>query len=94
MPRRIPDYPDSFAGWNSVSSFGSIISVIATVLFGYIIYDNFVNGKEVSNNPWGLPSYFVSSYEFENQTEGNSSLEWALSSPIPSHAYDMIPLQS
>lgn len=43
MPRRIPDYPDAFAGWNSVSSFGSLISIIATVLFIYIIYDIYVN---------------------------------------------------
>ena len=41
MPRRIPDYPDAFAGWNAISSFGSLISVMATVLFGYIIYDIF-----------------------------------------------------
>ena len=51
IPRRIPDYPDAFAGWNAISSFGSLMSVIATVLFGYIIYDLIVNGKSVDNNP-------------------------------------------
>jgi cytochrome c oxidase subunit 1 len=94
MPRRIPDYPDAFAGWNAISSFGSIVSIVATILFGYIIYDIFVNGKEVSNNPWAVPSYFTSLSEFENETESSSSLEWALSSPIPFHAFNMLPVQS
>lgn len=47
MPRRIPDYPDAFSGWNVISSFGSLISVIATVLFGYIIYDIFANQEKI-----------------------------------------------
>ncbi len=38
MPRRIPDYPDAFAGWNAVSSFGSNISIISVCLFFYIVY--------------------------------------------------------
>jgi cytochrome c oxidase subunit I len=38
MPRRIPDYPDSFAEWNFVASFGSQVTVIATFLFFYIVY--------------------------------------------------------
>jgi len=42
MPQRIPYYPDAFSGWNVVSKFGSIISVIATILFAYIIYDIFL----------------------------------------------------
>jgi len=67
MPRRIPDYPDAFAGWNAISSFGSLISIVATILFGYIIYDIFVNGKEVSNNPWAVPSYFTSLSQYENE---------------------------
>jgi cytochrome c oxidase subunit I len=38
MPRRIPDYPDAFAGWNSVSSFGSYVSAVSVLLFFYIVY--------------------------------------------------------
>jgi len=38
MPRRIPDYPDAFAGWNVIATFGSVISVIATLIFFYNIY--------------------------------------------------------
>merc|ERR1712196_57463 len=32
MPRRIPDYPDSYAGWNSVASYGSLLTTISTLL--------------------------------------------------------------
>ena len=94
MPRRIPDYPDAFAGWNAISSYGSLISVVATVLFGYIIYDIFDNGKAVNNNPWLVPSYFTSTSEFNNEAQTANTLEWAVASPIPFHAFNMLPVQS
>lgn len=37
MPRRIPDFPDEFAGWNSISSFGSMVSVWSVLLFVFIV---------------------------------------------------------
>jgi heme/copper-type cytochrome/quinol oxidase subunit 1 len=94
MPRRIPDYPDAFSVWNAVSSFGSIVSVAATVLFGYIIFDLFIYGEKVSNNPWAVPSYFVSSNYFRHETQSSNSIEWSLKSPIPFHAFSMLPVQS
>nr|YP_010697847.1 cytochrome c oxidase subunit 1 [Phellinidium ferrugineofuscum]WCF76808.1 cytochrome c oxidase subunit 1 [Phellinidium ferrugineofuscum] len=94
MPRRIPDYPDAFSVWNAVSSFGSLISVVATVLFGFIVYDLFINGKEVNNNPWAIPSYFTSMDLFFNETQTSNSIEWALRSPVPFHAFNMLPVQS
>ena len=94
MPRRIPDYPDAFSVWNAVSSFGSLISVVATVLFGFIVYDLFINGKEVNNNPWAIPSYFTSMDLFFNETQTSNTLEWTLQSPIPFHAFKMLTIQS
>jgi cytochrome c oxidase subunit 1 len=37
MPRRIPDYPDSFSGWNGVASAGSLISLVSLVVFFYLL---------------------------------------------------------
>jgi len=31
MPRRIPDYPEMFSLWNSVASYGSIISLVGVI---------------------------------------------------------------
>ena len=50
MPRRIPDYPDAFAGWNLISSMGSLISVGASLVFLYIVYDLFTNDSQNTNN--------------------------------------------
>lgn len=47
MPRRISDYHESFAGWNAIASFGSMISVVAALLFFYIVYDMLTSGKPV-----------------------------------------------
>jgi cytochrome c oxidase subunit 1 len=53
MPRRIPDYPDAFAGWNQICSVGSFLSVFSTCLFFYIVYDMFVSQHKLNkNNSW------------------------------------------
>jgi cytochrome c oxidase subunit 1 len=38
LPRRIPDYPDTYAFWDYICSFGSIISVGGTLVFVYMLY--------------------------------------------------------
>jgi len=43
MPRRIPDYPDAFAGWNLVASVGAMISFFGTLLFVYIVFEIIYN---------------------------------------------------
>ena len=39
MPRRYIDYPEVYAGWNQVSSFGSYISAVGVVIFLYGVFD-------------------------------------------------------
>ena len=39
IPRRIPDYPDAYAGWNALASYGSIVSAVASLFFFYVVYD-------------------------------------------------------
>ena len=76
MPRRIPDYPDAFAGWNMVSSIGSYISGVATLVFLWLIVDMLVRGKKAEGNYWG---------------EGATTLEWTHTSPPPFHTYEELP---
>jgi cytochrome c oxidase subunit 1 len=76
MPRRIPDYPDAYAGWNMVSSLGAYITIAGTVLFFFILYRTFAAGEKTAANPWGV---------------GATTLEWTVPSPAPFHTHDDIP---
>nr|YP_009744352.1 cytochrome c oxidase subunit 1 [Xylaria hypoxylon]QIE13205.1 cytochrome c oxidase subunit 1 [Xylaria hypoxylon] len=93
MPRRISDYPDAFAGWNLISSFGSIVSVVAAWLFLYIVYAQLVEGKSASRFPWMTPQYYTDTLQ-ALLNRSYPSLEWALSSPPKPHAFVSLPLQS
>nr|YP_010303556.1 cytochrome c oxidase subunit 1 [Purpureocillium takamizusanense]UNI92585.1 cytochrome c oxidase subunit 1 [Purpureocillium takamizusanense] len=93
MPRRIGDYPDAFAGWNLISSIGSIVSVIAAWLFLYIVYKQLVDSKVASRNPWLTPGFYTDVLQV-NLNRSFSSLEWGLSSPPKPHAFVSLPLQS
>ena len=93
MPRRISDYADAFAGWNMISSFGSIISVIATFLFLHVLYTQLTTGKPVLGYLWSMPSYFSDALQ-ALIIRSFDSLEWALSSPPKPHAFVSLPVQS
>uniref|UniRef100_UPI0030E1C716 cytochrome c oxidase subunit 1 n=1 Tax=Dematophora necatrix TaxID=2751867 RepID=UPI0030E1C716 len=93
MPRRISDYPDAFAGWNLISSFGSIVSVVAAWLFLYIVYAQLVEGKSANRFPWMTPQYYTDALQ-ALLNRSYPSLEWALSSPPKPHAFTSLPLQS
>ena len=93
MPRRISDYPDAFAGWNLVSSFGSMISVVATFVFLHILYVQLVEGKPVSRYPWLTPQFYTDLLQ-SLLNRAYSSIEWCLNSPPKPHAFVSLPLQS
>jgi len=46
MPRRIPDYPDAYIGYNLIASYGSLLSAVATVFFFYIVYVTLTQSEE------------------------------------------------
>ena len=50
MPRRIPDFPDAYSGWNAICSLGSYISFFSALFFFYIVYVTLLHGKKNSIN--------------------------------------------
>jgi cytochrome c oxidase subunit 1 len=77
MPRRYVDYADIHAGWNYVSSLGSIITAFGVLMFLIVVLEAFIRKRAVANNPWG---------------EGADTLEWTLTSPPPFHQFEDLPV--
>ena len=76
MPRRYVDYPDAYAFWNQLSSYGSYITGAGVIFFlGLVIYI-FTKGKKCPDSPWG---------------DYADTLEWTLSSPPPFHQFEVLP---
>ena len=76
MPRRYADYPDAFAGWNKISSFGSYMTAFGVVVFLYGVILAFRRKEKAAENPWG---------------EGATTLEWTLPSPPAFHSFETLP---
>ncbi len=76
MPRRYADYPDAFADWNRIVSFGAYLFFAGLGIFLYGIYKAYSSGVQAAANPWG---------------PGATTLEWTLSSPPPFHQYETLP---
>jgi cytochrome c oxidase subunit 1 len=77
MPRRVIDYPETFAGWNFVCSTGAYISGAGFVFgLGVIIY-SIVAGQRIREaNYWGA---------------GAKTLEWSVATPAPLHTFEALP---
>jgi len=79
MPRRYIDYPEAFAYWNEVSSYGAFLSFASFLFFFGIIAYSLLFGKKITeNNYWN---------------EYADTLEWTLPSPPPEHTFEILPKQ-
>ena len=76
MPRRYADYPDAFAYWNYISSMGSYITAVGTLVFFVGLVLALLRKERAVDNPWGV---------------GATTLEWTLSSPPPFHSFETLP---
>lgn len=76
MPRRIPDYPDVYAGWNHISSIGSYIAATSVVIFLYMVFVTLKFGKKCPDKQW----------------DGGTTIEWTLPSPPPFHSFEKLPV--
>jgi cytochrome c oxidase subunit I len=77
MPRRYPDYPDAFAGWNYVSSLGSYLAAASTVFFILYTIKVLRSGKLVT--------------EADPYHQSEPTLEWTVASPAPFHTFEELP---
>ena len=80
MPRRIPDYPDAYAGWNALSSFGSYISVVGICRFFVVvtITSSSGNNKRCAPSPWAVE-------------QNSTTPEWMVQSPPAFHTFGELP---
>jgi len=77
MPRRLPDYPEAYAHYNLISSYGYAIMAVGLVFFFINVFWSLFAGKKVGDNYWG---------------EGATTLEWTLTSPPPFHQFETVPI--
>jgi cytochrome c oxidase subunit 1 len=79
MPRRYIDYPEAFAYWNYISSWGAFLSFASFVFFIGIVFYTLLAGKRVSEkNYWN---------------EYADTLEWTLPTPPPEHTFEILAKQ-
>jgi len=77
MPRRYIDYPEAFAYWNEISSYGAFLTGSSFLLFIGIMVYTVRAGKKIENgNYWG---------------DEIGTLEWTLPNPPPTHTFETLP---
>lgn len=100
MPRRIPDYPDAYAGWNQIATFGSMISIFSVIVLLFVI-TSMTDTKDSSGYAsWEVKPYFnvTNPLTFGNNAlslavkANHSSLEWSADTPPKYHSFIQSPI--
>nr|YP_002117511.1 cytochrome c oxidase subunit I [Megaulacobothrus chinensis]ABW16875.1 cytochrome c oxidase subunit 1 [Megaulacobothrus chinensis] len=47
MPRRYSDYPDAYTSWNTISSIGSMISIVGIIMFILIMWESMIMNRTI-----------------------------------------------
>ena len=61
MPRRISDYPDGFAEWNFICTFGSNLSVVGLMIFLAVVAEVVGGGQNIDTQRRKVPEFSVES---------------------------------
>lgn len=93
IPRRIPDYPDSYYGWNAISSIGSTSAIVSLFWFLYIVYDQLVSNRLI-NQYSGCEVSFSESNLLRVNSNRAASLDFMLNTPPANHAFNTPAVQS
>jgi cytochrome c oxidase subunit 1 len=72
MPRRIPDYAQQFADFNTISSWGSFGFGFSQLLVLVVVFKAMKGGVKAEARPW----------------DGARGLEWTVPSPAPHHTFE------
>ncbi|CAK7920006.1 cytochrome c oxidase subunit 1 (mitochondrion) [[Candida] anglica] len=89
MPRRMPQYPDAFLGWNYMSSMGSAMSVISLMAGLKSILVQMENGENELEEIKVTPDFTESNLNREVHV---SDLELMLSRPAQYHTFNELPI--
>jgi len=100
MPRRIPDYPDAYAGWNSIATFGSMISVFSVIVLFFVISSMTDTEGQTRHMNWEVKPYFsvtslltARDHTLDFNIKANhSSLEWSADTPPKYHSFVQSPV--
>nr|AGN71052.1 cytochrome c oxidase subunit I [Callulina kreffti] len=74
MPRRYSDYPDAYSLWNSISSIGSLISLVGVMLMIFLIWEALAQKRQLTMNS-------------NNTILQSTNIEWLIDLPPDHHTF-------